>query len=141
MLDAPAECAALPSGNQPTPTVRRIIVRGSTRLLFVAGICIPIVTCTSRADDGQAARDGPASCEHTVSMQAPTEVAVDAATAGCLHEQGQLTKYETTSLECADGRMLFWNEAGWGYDSGTWHPGGFNETELLPLEERSKCQP
>ena len=74
-------------------------------------------------------------------MQVPTEVAVEAATSGCLHEEGQLTTYETMSLECSDGRTLVWNEAGWGYDGSTWHPRGFNETELVPQEEQSTCRP
>ena len=74
-----------------------------------------------------------------MSSAVPTEVPVQAARSGCLHEDGQRTTYETTAMACSDGRTLYWNEAGWGYDDGAWHPRGFDETAPVPREERADC--
>ena len=109
-------------------------------LLAAWGMCFTVAACTSQRDDGNDPGGGAARCEDTVSMEVPTEVALHAATSGCLHEEGQLTRYETTTVQCADGRVLHWNEAGWGYDGGTWHPREFNQVVPVPPEERSTCE-
>jgi hypothetical protein len=103
-----------------------------TALLVAGGRCLTIAACTRQRDDGDDAGDGTPRCEHTVSMRVPTEVALRAATtSGRLGEEGQLTTYETTTVHCAHGRVLHWNEAGCGYDSGTWHPREFNQ--IVPV--------
>jgi hypothetical protein len=110
----------------PTRRSRPTIVLRLMALLVAGCMCITLTACTSRSDDGQDAGEGTVRCEHTVSPSAevPSQVALEAATSGCLHEEGQHTTYETTTVQCVDGRVLHWNEAGWGYDDGTWHPEG-----------------
>jgi hypothetical protein len=125
----------------PTPRSRPTIVRRLMALVVAGGMCITLAACMSRRDDGQDAREVAVRCEDTVSMEVPTEVALQAATSGCLHEEGQLTRYETTTVQCLDGRVLHWNEAGWGYADGTWHPRKFNQVLPVPPEERSSCEP
>jgi hypothetical protein len=120
--------------------VVQAIVPRLTVLLVASGMCLTIDACASQRDDGDDAGAGTPRCEHTVSMEVPTEVALGAATSGCLHEEGQLTRYETTTIHCADGRVLHWNETGWGYDSDTWHPRELNQTVPVPPEERSACE-
>ena len=126
-------------GTTDAGAVVQTVVPRLMALLVAGGICLTVAACTSERDDGDDA--GAPRCEHTVSVEVPTEVALRAATSGCLHEEGQLTTYETTTVHCADGRVLHWNETGWGYDGGTWHPREFNQTVPVPPEERSTCEP
>ena len=102
---------------------------------------LAITACASQRNEGTGAGDGAPRCEDTVSTEVPTEVALDAAASGCLHEEGQLTRYDTTTVRCADGRALHWNEIGWGYDDGVWHPREFNQVEPVPPGERAACEP
>ena len=126
--------------NGPTADVQTTVPR--LMALVAAGVvCLTITACASQRDEGDNDDGGSPRCEDTVSMKVPTEVALRAAASGCLHEEGQLTTYETTTLDCADGRALHWNEAGWGYDDGTWHPRELNQTVPVPPEDRSTCDP
>ena len=108
-------------------------------LLVAGSTCLTVAACVSQRDDGHEAGPPPR-CEDTLSMSVPTEVALRAARSGCLGEEGELTKYVTTTMHCTDGRVLHWNEAGWGYDRGTWHPPELNQTVPVPPAERSRCE-
>jgi hypothetical protein len=110
-------------------------------LLVAGGMCLTIAACVSQRDDGDEASGSTPRCEDTVSTKVSTEVALRAARSGCLDEEGQPTRYDTTTVHCADGRVLHWNEAGWGYDGGTWQPREFNQTVPVPPAERSSCEP
>jgi hypothetical protein len=132
----PAEIS-VPGTANPTLSSNSIVAR-LTALLVAGAMCLTVAACTRQGDE---AGDGTPRCEDTVSMQVPTELALRAATSGCLHEEGQLTTYETTTVHCVDGRALHWNETGWGYDDGTWHPREFNQTVPVPQRNVRPASP
>ena len=69
--------------------------------------------------------------------------AVDAATTDMLNTPvGQLFVAGTARTSCEDGRVLIWNDLGWGYESepfNAFHEGGIDGQYVAPHAERDRC--
>jgi hypothetical protein len=55
---------------------------------------------------------------------------------------GTVQIYATMSYDCPDGRKIYWNDYGWGYDDGEWSAHERADGQLVPPDpDLEACQP
>ena len=57
----------------------------------------------------------------------------------CDRGSGDLLVSSLASTDCADGRVLVWNDEGWGYVGEPWHRHGAGAERVAPESERTAC--
>ncbi len=132
-----------------------------TLIIGTAALVLTLSACGD--DDGEAASSSSAPLEETSEESTPSEepsseedlppscseqyaegavVAAEDVDAGCVEDDGTLWFGGAAETECADGRVLKWNDRAWWYEGEGVHPHAPNaEEQVAPLEEREACQP
>jgi hypothetical protein len=103
-----------------------------------AGASEPTAATTTAPTTVAPVRTVPAApkCAEVLAEGAPIPT-LKTLSAACTDEAGSTHVYGAASLTCLDGRVLAWNERGWGYVGSTFHTG----VTMAPATEREACKP
>lgn len=90
------------------------------RRIFMA-LAFALAACSSGGDNGDTNADAPP-CDELFADGADTDAALEqAGDTGCALDDGSLWISSVGSYACTDGRLLQWNDYGWGYARGEWN--------------------
>jgi hypothetical protein len=104
-------------------------------LIAMAVAALAILGCGGEDDGDQQA------CADAFAEGVTTADAIVASEEGCIDENGDVALIELAGDECADGRILHWNDEGWGYHDGEWHRHDRPDGQLVPPDaELASCE-
>jgi hypothetical protein len=87
-----------------------------------------LVSQTQEPGDGQTA--SLMACADLWAPGQDTRTVID--NSGCRGEDGRVVFAPVFTYDCPDGRLLVWNDEGWGYDPGTWQAHERADGQLVP---------
>jgi hypothetical protein len=126
------------------------------KLLWIAAVAMAVVCvgCSSGSSNESGADQGSGTPASTAKSQksggvtvcsehfSQGAIATDDAfmNTPCFDADGEGHLYMTATTDCADGRVLMWNDAGWAFAGQAFNPHAAGAEQVAPTAERTACK-